>query len=168
MKKLTLVLGLLLFTFSFAFSQVTLQKIKIKKNSGTSSVPVYTYYQDRTYTFAQTDTTEFVSFGDCDSVQFFFSSTDSAWVHFNVLYGDGVKSSVITTTHPDTLKNGNTQGSFGSITWAKMIPYTGGSLFGARLVVEFWTLATGTTYNIGASPTTKTYSIYVRKFKKLP
>lgn len=153
MKKLTLVLGLLLFTFSFAFSQASLTKVKIIKYSGTS---VLATYQERTYTNSQVDSTEWLSWGDCDSVQFMFVSDDSASAHTDLVYGDGTLCKRITAAHLDSIGSGVATGTQKVISWASIVAATGGGAYGGRLVLSF-----NAYQNFG---TTQKYSVYLRRF----
>lgn len=139
---------------SFGYAQ---DKVKIKKYiSGTSASP--TYYFDRTYTNSQTDTTEWINFTDCDSVQFYVTGNDSMNVFVTPFLGDGIKSNAIGSAVADSVKS--TVTGYKMITWGKLLAGSGTELIGTRLRLAFQ--ATG---NAASSESAK-YSVFVRKFKK--
>jgi hypothetical protein len=149
MKKIILVL-FSIFIVSFSFAQV--EKIRIDKYVGST----VTHYTNRTYENSQTDTTEYVSFANCDSVHYYISTSDSVHVLFKYLYGDNIKSDVVGSVYSDSLTSTTT--GFTGIPFVKFTAVAGCGI-GSKLILYFQ--VTGNSAYSGA-----TYSVFVRKFKK--
>lgn len=137
---------LLMFVSVFAFSQ---QKLSITKAS--------TKYYDRLYQSSLTDTTELVSLVGLDSIQVFISASDSVTTDIKFLYGDGIKSSILSSI-ADSLISLSTSGGFKGIPFAR-ITSTCGSIPMAFRVVTAFRSSGNETGGIAK------YSVYIKKFR---
>ena len=139
-----------------AYSQVENVRI-LKYGVGGIAATRGTYYLDRTYVNGQTDTLELVKHEDCDSIQYYFSSSDSTTVWFYVIYGDQDKSKILSAM-VDSVRSTSTTGVFHTVYWHELAEIATSSMFRSRLVVVFKTESD--------SQGTAKYCVYVKKYKK--